>query len=140
MGIKAFHSPATISASRGSNILMEQLKPIKQSPLCLLLRAANFKPCPLPGLRFLYCRSRAEKSPSSIHGRDHFHNSLEHIVTLPEFPLDLHHHHYLSSSWFLPHTQQFYLHPSTEELLKTPTNLSYLTTALQQHISMAKPH
>lgn len=76
--------PPTVSASRGSSVPTEQSKATQQSPLHLLLRAAGFKPCPLPGLRLLSCRSRAEKSLTSVHRRNHFH-----IPTLPEFRLVL---------------------------------------------------
>lgn len=72
------------------------------SPPHHLLRTTDFKPCPLPGLCLLYCRSRAERSLTSVHRRNHFHTDSTRVPSG-----SAHHHHHPSPSWFLPHTQQF---------------------------------
>lgn len=135
-GTKALHSSATHrQCKQREHVPMEQSKATQQSPLHLLLRAAGFKPCPLPGLRLLSCRSRAEKSLTSVHRRNHSTYRLSQsslwVCTSPSPPLPI------------------LVSPSHPAVLPASFNgrtspgarsLSYLTIALQQYTSVAKPH
>lgn len=135
-GTKALHSSAThCQCKQREHVPTEQSKATQQSPLHLLLRAAGFKPCPLPGLRLLSCRSRAEKSLTNVHRRNHSTYRLSQsslwVCTSPSPPLPI------------------LVSPSHPAVLPASFNrrtsqgarsLSYLTIALQQYTSVAKPH
>lgn len=60
VGTKALHSSASIRESKGSIILTEQSNATKQSPL-YLLRAVDFRPCPLAELLFLHVQEQGRK-------------------------------------------------------------------------------